>query len=79
MVLAARQCHVSVLRVLLQEYQARDRLKEALERSCVGKEVHPLLFACVNNLDIEEGLRLATTRLFIEEFQCQRPGSLLGG
>jgi ankyrin repeat protein len=70
--LAARRCRVSALRVLLREYQTRGRLEEALERSCRDSKgsYHPLLRACMNNLDIEEDMRLATTRLLIEEFNA---------
>jgi ankyrin repeat protein len=63
---------VPELRVLLQEYQARGRLHEALERLCLsGKGVHhSLLFACLDKFQIEEPMRLATTRLLIEEFNA---------
>lgn len=71
-VLATMHCHVSVLRVLLREYQTRGRLDKALERSYRNKEgLHQsLVFVCLNELPVEESMRLATTRLLIEEFNA---------
>lgn len=79
--LAASYCRVFALRVLLQEYQARGRLEEALERSRVGSTgAHrPLLFLCLSDFQVEEAMRLAATRLLVEEFNannqttCRQP------